>query len=172
MSKADSVFVLTPDPSAVGVLIQNLVEGLWPQTEAQRVELFERLNFSSGDEIEPDDQNSPHQMTYLDLGLEGKQVSFWDTYRGEFLSVSTHLYGAPDPRDALTQSGFEELKRQLTKLYDAPTHPWEDEEQPPCIWQANGREITLQLFDTRDSTVMLTIENETLARIINAEEAS
>ena len=42
-------------------------------------------------------------------------------------SVSTHLYGAPDPRDALTQSGFEELKRQLTKLYDAPTHPWEDE---------------------------------------------
>ena len=72
----------------------------------------------------------------------------------------------------LTQSGFEELKRQLTKLYDAPTHPSEDEEQPPCIWRANSREITLQLFDTRDSTVMLTIENETLARIINAEEAS
>lgn len=44
MSKTESVFVLTPDPSAVGVLVQNLVEGLWPQTEAQRVELFERFN--------------------------------------------------------------------------------------------------------------------------------
>ena len=57
MSKADSVFVLTPT-RALSVFSSRILSrdsGRRPRRSV--FELFERLNFSSGDEIEPDDQN-------------------------------------------------------------------------------------------------------------------
>lgn len=99
-------------------------------------------------------------------------MSFWDTYRQQFLSVCTHLYGSLNPQDPVAQYGYEVLQAQLSQLYGAPERPWDDEDQPVCIWNCNGRSITLQLFDRRDSTVMLTVEDLALASIIEAEEAS
>lgn len=72
----------------------------------------------------------------------------------------------------MTRPGFDALQAELSELYGAPERPWEDEDQSIRIWRCNGRSITMQLFDRRDSTVMLTVEDLVLASVIDSEEAA
>lgn len=172
MTQPDSVISLSPVPHNLVPIIQGLVQGSWPKTEVEREALFDALGFVSGTAIDSDDQDSPHQMTSLDLGLPGKISSTWDTYRQQFLSVCTFLYSSRVPQDPVTRSGFAVLQAELSEVYGAPERPWEDEDQSIRIWRCNGRSITLQLFNRRDSTVMLTVEDLALASVIESEEAA
>lgn len=172
MPPPDSSPSLSPGPRDLMPIVQGLVRGPWPKTEVEREVLFGALGFVSGNNVDAEDHDSPHQMMSLDLGLPGKMVSFWDTYRQQFLSVCTHLYGSLNAQDPVAQYGYEALQAQLSQLYGTPERPWDDEDQSVGMWRCNGRSITLQLFDRSDSTVMLTIEDLALASIIEAEEAA
>lgn len=172
MTQPDSGISLSPVPRDLVPIIQGLVQGSWPKTEVEREALFDALGFVSGAAIDSDDQDSPHQMMSLDLGLPGIKSSSWDTYRQQFLSVCTFLYSSRVPQDPVTRSGFDALQAELSELYGAPERPWEDVDQSIRIWRCNGRSITMQLFDRRDSTVMLTVEDLALTTVIESEEAA
>lgn len=71
MTQSDSIIGLSPVPHDLVPIVQGLVQGTWPKTEVEREALFDALGFVSGAAIVSDDQDSPHRMTSLDLGLSG-----------------------------------------------------------------------------------------------------
>ncbi|PCC27730.1 hypothetical protein CQ010_00575 [Arthrobacter sp. MYb211] len=153
-------------------LVKKLVDEPWPQSDEERENLFAHLGFKSGSQYKLENEESPHQMTELDIGLGGQAPSSWDTYNKEFLGVSVHLYGTQDSEDPAAQSGYNKLRMELTELFGKPDHPWDNEETPPCIWEANGRTIITHLFNRRDSSVMLSVEDSALADIAEADSIS
>lgn len=159
-------------PCTVVELIGQLIDEPWPRRDEERENLFARLGLKSGVRVEPGSDESPHQITRLDTGLGRRPFSSWDTYDGQFLGVTVHLYSTPESCDPATRSGFSELRIQLTELFGKPEHPWDDVETLPCIWNSNGRTITMHLFDRRDSSVMLSVADSALAAIAEHEAIS
>lgn len=172
MSETVPSLELIPAPGAVVELVRKLVEEPWPVCDEERENLFTRLGFTSGDRAELENDESPHQITELDMVLGGQPLGSWDTYSGQFLGVTLHLYSTQESGDPGAQSGFHELRIQLTELFGKPGHPWDSEEMPPCIWNANCWTITTHLFDRRDSSVMLSVEHTVLAAVAEADAIS
>lgn len=172
MSETDPLLELNPTPGTVVKLVKKLVDEPWPRSDEERENLFAHLGFISGSRYELENEESPHQMNELDIGVGGQVLGSWDTYNCEFLGVTIHLYSTQESGAPAVQSGFNELRIQLTELFGKPEHPWENEETPPCIWEANGRTITTHLFNRRDSTVMLSVEDATLAAVAEADAIS
>ncbi|WP_125610542.1 hypothetical protein [Specibacter cremeus] len=159
---------LLPDPAAVVVLVKNLVEGPWPRTEADRVELFQRLKLVSKGAVEQP-AGGPTTLFRMETALHGGVFGSWDSYRERFMGVCVHVYNAPTPRNPDTRRGYDEVRFLLTTLYGEPTEPWHGEKTPPCIWTVNGRRVTIHFFDARDSSVMVSIEDGILADLAEAE---
>ncbi|MDO5745275.1 MAG: hypothetical protein Q4P23_12485 [Micrococcaceae bacterium] len=172
MSETEPVLELNPSPDSVVEIVKKLVDEPWPRSDEEREILFANLGFKSGSRYELENEESPHQMTDLDIGLGGQTPGSSDTYNKEFLGVSVHLYGTQESGDPAAQSGFNNLRMQLTELFGKPDHPWDNEETPPCIWEANGRTITTHLFNRRDSSVMLSVEDSALAASVEADSIS
>ncbi|MGP5690544.1 hypothetical protein [Glutamicibacter ardleyensis] len=169
MSETEPVLELTPAPDVIVDIVKKMIDKPWPRSDEERENLFAQLGIKSVSRHELKNDASPHQMTGLDIGLDGKIPGSWGTYNNEFLGVSVHLYGTRESGDPGAQSGFIKLRIQLTELFGEPNHPWDIEETPPCIWEANGRTITTHLFNHRDSCVMLSLEDSALAAIAEAD---
>lgn len=172
MSETAPSLELNPAPGTVVELVRRLVDEPWPRCDEERDNLFARLGFTSGDRAELEDNESPHQITELDIGLGGHPLGSWDTYNGQFLGVTLHLYSTQESGDPGAQSGFSELRIQFTELFGKPEHPWDSEETPPCIWNANSWTITTHLFNRRDSSVMLSVEGTSLAAVAESDTSS
>ncbi len=102
-------------------------------------------------------------MIELETNLDGQPHGSWSTYKEQLLGITFFLYGSQEPGAPIAQHGFTELQIELTKLFGKPSHPWDDEESPPCIWECNGRTITTHLFNRRDSVVKFSVEDSALA---------
>ncbi|WP_141392820.1 hypothetical protein [Glutamicibacter sp. BW77] len=172
MPETSSLSELNPVPGTVLELVRKLVDEPWPRCDEERENLFARLGFKSGDRAELENDESPHQITELDMGLDGQPLSTWDTYNGQFLGVTVHLYSTQESCDPATQSGFSELRMRLTELFGIPEHPWDGTKVLPCIWNSNGWTITMHLFDRRDSSVMLSVNDTSVAAIAEADAIS
>lgn len=163
---------LAPTPLTVAELVTKLVVMPWPRSVGEREVLFTELEFTSGKPLELENDDFPHQITELGTALGGAVRGSWDTYKQEFLGITLHLYSAQEPRNHAARAGFDELRSQLSQEFGQPKHPWEDEETPPCLWEANGRIITAHLFTHRDSSVMLSVEDAVLASIADDDSIS
>ncbi|MCS3491569.1 hypothetical protein M2368_000541 [Arthrobacter sp. JUb119] len=172
MSQTDPSLELIPAPGTVVELVRKLVDEPRPGCDEERENLFARLGFTSGDRSELVNDESPHQITELDVDLGGQPLGSWDTYNGQFLGLTLHLYSTQESGDPGAQSGFHELRIQLTELFGKPEHPWDGEETPPCIWNANGWTITTHLFNRRDSSVMLSVADTALSAVAEADAIS
>ncbi|WP_269937334.1 hypothetical protein [Arthrobacter sp. HY1533] len=160
---------LIPDPATVAALVAELVEGTWPSSDQERENLFKRLNFKNGERLDHDSDESFSASCTLLTEVPGISFASWDSLRGKFLGVHFHLYAFPEAQAPATRLGHDAVSSRLTDLYGKPIRPWEDEDAPPSIWQANGREIVMHLFTMRDSTLMLSISDEDLAEAAEAE---
>lgn len=172
MSETDFSLQMHPAPRTVAELVKKLVDAPWPRSDEERGKLFAHLGFKSGNQYKLENDESPHQMTELDICVDADPPGSWDTYNREFLGVTVHLYGTQKPGDPTAQSGFNELRIQFTEIFGEPEHPWDDGETAPCIWEANGRTITTHLFTRRDSSVMLSVEDTALAAVAEADAIS
>ncbi|MFJ6418625.1 hypothetical protein [Paeniglutamicibacter sp. NPDC091659] len=172
MSETDPVLELNPEPGTVVELVKKLLDEPWPRSDEEREILFAHLGFKSGIRYELENEESPHQMTELDIGLGIQVLGSWDTYNQEFLGVTVQLYSTQESGGPAAQSGFNELRIQLSELFGKQDHPWDKEGTPPCIWEASGRTITTYLFNRRDSSVMLSVEDTALAAVAEADSVS
>lgn len=160
---------LIPDPATVTALVAQLVEGTWPRSDQERENLFRHLHFNTGERLDHDsDESSTTSFTLL-TEVPGISFASWNLFRGKFMSVDFHLYVFPEAEAPATRLGHDAVLSNLTDLYGQPIRPWEDEDVPPSIWKANGREIVTHLFTMRDSTLMLSISDEDLAEAAEAE---
>ncbi|MGO3257314.1 MAG: hypothetical protein ACTIKH_14320, partial [Glutamicibacter ardleyensis] len=96
MSETEPVLELTPAPDMIVDIVKKMVDGPWPRSDEERENLFAQLGIKSGSRHELKTDASTHQMTELDIGLDGKIPGSWDTYNNEFLGVSVHLYGTQE----------------------------------------------------------------------------
>lgn len=158
-----------PEPGAVAALAQQLAECEWPETDAQRARLFHELGFESGAEFEPNRKDLNTKHFGLSTGLSGDMFASWSSFKGRFMGVNLHPYSHHEPASPISRRGHDEIQRQLTALYGQPFRPWDDEDIPPSIWKANGREITMNFFRLRDSGVMRSIDNSEFAAAAEAQ---
>lgn len=172
MFETGPLLELNPAPGTVVELVRKLVDEPWPRSDEERERLFAHIGFKSGSRYELENEESPHQMTELGISVGGRTLGSWNTYNREFLGVTVHLYSTQESGDPAAQIGFNELRIQFTELFGKPEHPWDNEETPPCIWEANGRTITTHLFRRRDSSVMLSVEDTALAAVAEDESIS
>lgn len=156
---------LHPPTTVIADLVQRLVGESWPTSTVERKNLFARLGFSSATLSEVTNHESPFQITALDFGFGELVPGTWDSYKGDFLGVTLHLYGSQQAADPETHRGFNDLRIQLTELFGSPEHPWDDEQAPPCSWQSHGKTITAHLFNRNDSSLMLSVEDTRLAAL-------
>lgn len=171
---ADTFFAsgLVPAPDAVVELVNTLTYEAWPRTEGERERLFGHFEFTSGPQVKLENDEALLQLNEVDTGLDGEVPASWSRYDHRFFGIAVFLYGVPEPADETAERGFDELRIQLTHLFGQPVRPWHDDELPSCIWEANGRTISIQLFNRRDSCVMLCIEDTDLAAMAEAEAIS
>ncbi|MGP5384028.1 hypothetical protein ACTXL8_17935 [Glutamicibacter arilaitensis] len=172
MSEKNQLLELAPAPSDVISIVHRLVDSRSPKNDSQQEALFAQLGFISRNSQDNPDEQSALRINPLDVGLGSTVLGTWGTYGKDFLDVTLHLYTSTKPESAKTRQGFLQIKNALSNLYGPARHPWEDEQQPPCIWEWNGWTITMHLFNARDSAVMLTVEDTNLAQRIDADEAT
>ena len=160
---------LIPDPATVAALVAQLVEGTWPSSDQEQETLFRRLHFKTGERLDHASDESSTASFTLFTEVPGIFFASWDSFRGKFLGVHFHLYAFPETQASASLLGHDLVSNNLTDLYGQPIRPWEDEEVPPSIWKANGREIVTHLFTMRDSILMLSISDEVFAADAEAE---
>ncbi len=158
-----------PEPGALVALVKQLAECVWPESDEQRAGLFRELGFESGAEFEPDRKASNTKHFALFTSQPGDMFASWSSFMGRFMGVTLQPYTVMEPASAISRRGHDEIQRQLTALYGEPVRPWGEEEIPPSIWQANGRDIMMHFFHRRDSSVMLSIDDSELAAAAEAE---
>lgn len=159
---------LIPEPHVLAALLSQLLEGEWPRSADERENLFERLEFTSGERLNQDSGGAPLASFRLTTDLPGNVRASWGSYEGQFLSIDFHLYASLESEAPATRAGHDALWHLLAGLYGPPIRPWEHEEVPPSIWHVNGREVVMHFFNKRDSAVMLSISDTGLAAAADA----
>lgn len=108
-------------------------------------------------------------MIYGLSGSLGVSNNFtFTTFEGEFVAICFFMTRSPRPNELSTQRAYDALCTSLSKEFGAGKRAWEDEETP-LGWRGGDLEIGAQLFDRRDSTVMVSIEHRERAE--RAEQA-
>ncbi|MGA7206068.1 MAG: hypothetical protein WBX27_15700 [Specibacter sp.] len=162
---------LIPDPTTIAAVVAQLVEGTWPDSDEERVNLFERLLFKSGDRLDQDLEGSPSASFALSTELPGISFASWSTYNGKFMSIYFHVYSFPEAEPPASRLGHDAVWGILTDLYGQPTRLLNNEEVPPSSWKINGRELDLHFFNRRDSSLMLSISDGEISAAADAEAA-
>lgn len=67
MSETDPSLELNPAPGTVVELVRKLVDEPCPRSDEERGKLFAHLGFKSGSRYELENEESPRQMTELDI---------------------------------------------------------------------------------------------------------
>lgn len=150
---------LIPEPSAIAAVVAQLLEGKWPSTDEERANLFERLLFKSGERLDQDLEGSPSAFFTLVTKLPGISFASWSTYNGRLMSVHFHVYSFQEAKAPATRLGHDAVWGILTDLYGQPTRLLKNEEVPPSSWKINGREVDMDFFNRRDSSLMLSISD-------------
>lgn len=161
---------LNPNPAAVVSLVEKLVAGIWPRSDADRKAWFNRLGLVSGGSW--DNAGTAPTVAHYSLRtpLAGGEISSsWTTYGGRFLGISTQLYSSMETDNPSTLAGFVEIHHGLTALYGEAATPWQDPLVPACVWHVNGRRIVIRFFNLQHSGMMLSIEDAGLATAAEAE---
>ncbi|MFQ4148316.1 hypothetical protein AAGW05_06415 [Arthrobacter sp. LAPM80] len=169
MNVQEQLNALVPSPAAIVGLVEKLVQGIWPRSDAERKALFARLGFTSGASWDDAVPASPLAHYSLSTKQPGEISSSWTSYNGRFMSVSMQLYTSMTTNNPVTRQGFEDFVRQFTTLYGDAATPWHDPIVQACVWNVNGRRVVLRFFNIQHSGVMLSVEDAGLATAAEAE---
>ncbi|WP_146233285.1 hypothetical protein [Arthrobacter psychrolactophilus] len=169
MDAHEPTSALTPDPAVIVGLVEKLVEGIWPRSDAERKALFQRLNFVSG--ASWDDAEPASALAHYSLSTQqpGEISSSWNTFNGRFLGISLQLYTDMNTDNPATRQGFEDFRQRFTTRYGEGRNPWHDPLIQACVWQVNGRRIAIRFFNLQHSGMLLTVDDAGLATASEAE---
>ena len=160
-----------PDPTTIAAVVAQLVEGTWPDSDEEHVNLVERLLFQSGERLDQDLEGSPSASFALSTELLGISFASWSTYNGKFMSIYFHAYSFLEAEASATRLGHDAVWGILTDLYGQPTRLLNNEEVPPSSWKINGRVVDLHFFNRHDSSLTLSISDGEISAAAEAEAA-
>lgn len=169
MDAHEPTSALTPDPAVIVGLVEKLVEGIWPRSDAERRALFQRLNFVSGASWDDAEPASPLTHFALTTQQPGEISSSWNTFNGRFLGISLQLYTDMNTDNPATRQGFEDFRQHFTTRYGEGLNPWHDPLIQACVWHVNGRRIAIRFFNLQHSGMLLTVDDSGLATASEAE---
>lgn len=169
MNAQEPLDALNPDPAEVVGLVEKLVEGIWPRSDAERKAWFARMGFVSG--AGWDDALTPPAVGHFSLStqLTGEVSSSYTSYDGRFMGISLQLYSSMETGNPSTKQGFDDIRSQLAALYGQSENPWQDPVIPARVWHHNGRRITIRFFNLQHSGVMVSVDDAGLVSAADAE---
>ena len=153
----------TAEVEAVAEVVTSLVGGAWPDDSSSAQVVLERLGFAieagSGTELGPG--SVLREFAVLPSGIESGSVQAMDN---AFAGVILMFGSDPVPASGKTGTLYRELLGLLTELLGPAVRVWETE-LTPVQWPVGALDVGLQLFDNRDSTVMVWVEHRARAAL-------
>ncbi|WP_368499979.1 hypothetical protein [Herbiconiux sp. A18JL235] len=147
---------LIPAPDALANLIQQLADAIPIDGDADRDALFATCGLHPDGSV-PHEYGGDSAIFALRCDLSETVSASWTRFQDEFLGVMLFVYSSPDPGSKTAQAGYRKLHRHLRKALGAPQPVPGFEDTPVTVWRTGGVSVTVQLFDRRDSTVMISI---------------
>jgi len=152
---------LIPTPVELTNLIGELVDVAYPATDSERAKFFDRVGFVSAVES-VHDYGDRSSMFTLRSDLPGDVHASWTSHQGDFLGVALFAYSSADAADANAKSGYELVTFGLQRMFGPAAQIWEEPEAQMRQWIVTGKTVTVQLFDRRDSILMISINDQTI----------
>jgi hypothetical protein len=151
------------DTQAVVAFVRALVTPPWPRDAAEAEQMLARLGAHPTGEV---DASSPASALHVLTGGPAAVTHLSSgTHAGEVTSVGFHLAQHGGPYDPDVRREHDDLVAALTAAF-GPSHPAFDDQPSPLLWDVGELEVSVQLFDRVDSSVMVGIDH----RARSAEE--
>ncbi|GAA1828916.1 hypothetical protein GCM10009750_10660 [Agromyces salentinus] len=137
-------------------VVLSLLDGRWLESEEAAVASLQRLGFT----VMPDDGTVPpsgsRQRELMPAtGIDHASLSILGSAP---TNITFFIASAPERENAATRLAYENLLASLAMTLDSPQRFWADE-TTPVFWHHSDLEVGAQLFDRRDSTVMVWVEH-------------
>ncbi len=148
--------LLIPAPDALASLIQQLAAAI-PVDEAEDLDvLFSSCGLHPDGSV-PHEYGGDTAIFTLRCDLSETVSASWTRFQDEFLGVMLFAYSSPVPGSKTVKAGYRKLHRHLWKALGAPQPLPGFENTSVTVWTTSGASVTVQRFDRRDSTVMISI---------------
>ncbi|MDO4031899.1 hypothetical protein [Clavibacter michiganensis] len=160
-----------PDPdeatAAVVAFVRVLVTPPWPSDVADAERMLAALDMHPTGEVDayvPDSE--PRALTG---GPDAVDHLSYGTHAGEVASVGFHLARHGGPRDPIVRRDHDALVAALAAVF-GPSCPVFDDQPSPVRWHVGELEVSVQIFDRVDSSVMVWVDHR--ERSARAEAAA
>jgi len=143
----------------VVAIVSSLSKGRWLVSEEAALDELQLLGFGNAAETVAELSSGVRQRRVDPVsGIEHASLS---SLYGEPTSIFFFVASAPEPASASTTGAYEELVAGLSEELGSPERVWV--EQPsPLRWRTGELDVGVQLFDRRDtSVVMVWVEHRT-----------
>jgi len=140
---------------SVGI-VSSLLDGRWLDSEEAAAGALQELGFAvpAGAGRQLTGGSVQHDLEHP-AGIDHASLTTAD---GEPVSVIFLLASVPEPQSMATTATYRALLAALSDLLGAPERVWPD--QPtPVQWRTAELDVGAQLFDRRDSSVMVWVEH-------------
>jgi hypothetical protein len=137
-------------------IISSLLDGRWLESDDAAHSALRGLGLTvlpgAGEELSGG--LVQHEVT-APAGIDSASLT---TAEGEPFSVILIVASVFEPQNATTIAAYRELLASLSETLGAPSQVWVD--QPtPVHWHVGDLDVGAQLFDRRDSSVMVWVEH-------------
>lgn len=143
-------------------IISSLLDGRWLKSEKATAEELWSLGFSmrtgSGEQLAPGVVQ--HELEPAP-GIDQASLSTLD---GEPAGIVFFIASTAESNNAGTKEVYESLISSLSQILGSPERVWADQPSP-LQWCGEDLDVGLQLFDRRDSSVMVWVEHRTRSQM-------
>jgi hypothetical protein len=138
-------------------IVSSLRERQWLKNDEAAISVMTGLGFSERAGAAGEQLLSGVVQRRLEpaLGIDHATVSSLD---GKPTGVAIFISSSPEPANPTTKSEYKALILLLSEDLGSPKRVWSDE-PTPLLWRDADLDIGVQLFDQRDSTVMVWVEH-------------
>lgn len=136
----------------VVAVVSSLSRGRWLSSEEAALEELQLLGFGSVAETVTELSSGVRQRAVEPVS--GTEHASLSSLHDEPTSIIFFVASAPEPASASTTAAYEELVAGLSEELGSPERVWA--EQPsPLQWHAGELDVGVQLFDRRDTSVVM-----------------
>ncbi len=148
--------------------LRSMATQTWPHDRASGETMLAALGLTS---TGPVDDHDDDEFTLFGLSgsVDAASNFTFTTHENTFVMICFFMGSSRRPKDPNTRRIFDELSISMSEEFGAAKRVWDDQETP-LRWQAGDLDIEVQLFDRRDSQIMVSIEHR--ARAHSMEQAA
>jgi len=137
-------------------IASSLLTGRWCASEQAATDELRRLGFTF--RPEPARHLTTGSVLHDLTPAPGIDHAGFTTLDGEPAGVVFFIASSMDARNPVTNEAYQSLLAALTQSLGPAERVWPDEDTP-IRWRTTDLDVGLQLFDRRDSSVMVSVEH-------------